>query len=138
MKNQPWIDILPPTAPAEPLAWWLWIVVAGSIIAIFASIYLWRHTPKQQALRKLKSIHHGLNETSELKKTALEISLVLKNRFKVKSIGEINIEADPGWITYRQQLTRLCFSKNPVEQKDVIELIRKTRFWIKQQDRHHD
>lgn len=137
MKDQPWIDILPPPAPVESFPWWAWFCVVIIITIIPAFIYLWRHTAKQQALMKLKTVKHKLNEDHELDMIPFEISQVLKTRFNVTNIDKINIAQHPEWLDYKQQLTGYCFSKHRIERDQLEILLANTQYWLRYKDHEH-
>lgn len=138
MKNQPWIDILPPPAPVEPFSWWLTGSLIFTLIVLAVCFYKWYHSPKQVALRQLNEIRNNLTSTINLNTQPLEIRRALKNRFNVTSIEKINLPDLTDWTEYKQQLTRLCFSNQPVSPENLDKLICDTRYWIKQQVRVHD
>ena len=121
MNSQAWIDILPPPPPVDAVSWWVWMVFATILVVLSVVIYLWHKSPKQAALRKLKSIRHSLNEDKDLKQIPFQISHALKLGFKVNHINSINVDNQVQWLEYQQQLTQLCFNKNSPT-RDALEI----------------
>jgi len=137
MNNQTWIDILPPPAPAEAASWWVWIFIAAIMVVLSFVIYLWHNSPKQTALRELKSIRHSLVENKDIKHIPLKISHTLKLRFNVNNINSIKVDNQPQWLDYKQQLTLLCFSKKTPNRNTLETLLSDTQYWIKNQAAKH-
>ena len=142
MNNQAWIDILPPSAPAEEIALWLWLLLATISVILFVIIYRWYYSSPQIALRKISSIKSNLLknkpvENKHKKEIYFEIRQALKKGFNVNSIHDINIEHDFQWNSYKKQLALACFSESINNEIAIETLLSDTQYWIKTQAKQH-
>lgn len=132
MNSNDWIEIIPPIAPPDDMTtWWISTVFFLLLIVFF---YLRKNSSRQKSLMILNSLRNKLDNKSELKGIAFEISIALKLNFGVNNIDHIMLPNQPRWSDYKQQLVDVCFTPKDLQKEAIEKLLNEARYWITQRE----
>lgn len=134
LADSAWVDIIPPETQLTSSVLLPTMLIVIAVLIIIATITYWRLNHKQKVIRKLKKLkQRSLNNNIEGKSCVLDVITCLTSGLKISNLRYQMVAADKRhqWQTFNNKLTKCCYSANPVNQKDVADLIEESMWWIK-------
>jgi len=132
LLEKPWLDILPPPAPAGNEVW-LWLaVILVSLSVIAALFYLWKKQPRQHALQQLKRIQKRLDQ-NDSKHALYEINRILSKALQQNSLARFvpPDDAMPDWQAFYQRLTALQYSQATPQKDKTRQVLLEAMHWLR-------
>lgn len=133
---QHWVDIVPPQAPAQPLASWLIALLVLTLLAL-AGLALWiALRPARQARRALRRLARDTRQARIDRKAAcLQIRRLLASGSGSAKLRQLCWQhtANDQWQGYLDRLDAACFAAATPAQTELDSLIEQAINWLGQQ-----
>lgn len=131
--DEPWVEIIPPSAPAAALdAWVVWLAVSA-LVLLLAGIVIWYRRPGPRAVRGLRRLDRRLRRAAiEPRPACLLLAAQLRRALAVDRLDSHRVEPEwqAAWQAFRQTLNGYCFAAEAPAAAEAAHAIEAALAWL--------
>jgi len=132
--DKQWVDIIPPTAPAD-ITLLIWIVGLALLAVLIMLAYLcWRRQSKQQALRSLRALQRNIRRQADTRQALFHLAEQLRRGFRVPRLDAVLMAGDrkQQWMQFQNSLHYACYRKDTPDYEAAKAFCDAGIDWLKQ------